>query len=299
MGGAGPGASSDAAALVSDFSLAATTPDPSLWLTGISGSPTFRRVAQPLLDEKVALVTGAASGQGRAASVRFAEHGARIVVADMNADGAAETVHLVEQAGSKAIAVRVDVSQRADNDRMIAAALDAFGRLDVLYNNAAIQMSGRLVDCTEDQWDITIATNLSAIFWACRAAMPALLEGDGGSIINTSSVLGLIGSEGYAAYGPAKAGLVALTRQIVTEYGPKVRANVIAPGSIDTPRFRKVTVEMPDGEAFLDGLLGNIPLHRLGTADDVSKVALFLASDLSSYTSGAVIPVDGGLAAYR
>jgi NAD(P)-dependent dehydrogenase (short-subunit alcohol dehydrogenase family) len=268
-------------------------------LTGIPRSRTFRRVTQPLLDGKVALITGAASGQGRAASVLFAEHGARVVIADMNDEGAAETVRLVESAGSKAVAIHADVSQRANNDRMVAAALDAFGQLDVLYNNAAIQMSGRVVECTEEQWDITIATNLSAIFWACRAALPSLLEGDGGTIINTASVLGLIGSEGYAAYGPAKAGLVALTRQIATEYGPKVRANVIAPGSIDTPRFRKVTDEMPDGKGFLEGLLGNIPLHRLGTAEDVSRVALFLASDLSAYTSGAVIPVDGGLAAYR
>ena len=252
-----------------------------------------------LLDGKVALITGAGSGQGRAASVVFAEHGARVVVADMDEDGAAETVQLVDAAGSKAAGVTVDVSRRPDNDRMVDFALDAFGTIDVLYNNAAIQMSGRVVECTEEQWDITIATNLSAIFWACRAAMPSLLEGDGGSIINTASVLGLIGSEGYAAYGPAKAGLVALTRQIATEYGPKVRANVIAPGSIDTPRFRKVTAAMADGDAFLEGLLGNIPLHRLGTAEDVSRVALFLASDLSAYTSGAVIPVDGGLAAYR
>jgi 3-oxoacyl-[acyl-carrier protein] reductase len=252
-----------------------------------------------LLDGKVALITGGASGQGRAASRLFAEQGASIVVADMNEDGAAETVRLVEDSGGKAVAVTTDVSRRADNDRMVAAALEAFGRVDVLYNNAAIQMSGRLVDCTEEQWDVTIATNLSAIFWACRAAIPALAEGDGGSIINTASVLGLIGSEGYAAYGAAKAGLVALTRQIATEYGPKVRANVIAPGSIDTPRFRKVTEEMDDGAAFLDSLLANIPLHRLGTADDVARIALFLASDLSAYTSGAVIPADGGLAAYR
>lgn len=252
-----------------------------------------------LLEGKVALITGGASGQGRAAAVLFAEHGANVVAADLNDAGASETIQLVERAGSKGLALLADVSQRADNDRMVAAAVDAFGRLDILYNNAAIQMSGRVVDCTEAQWDVTIATNLSAIFWACRAAMPFLLEGDGGSIINTSSVLGLIGSEGYAAYGAAKAGLVALTRQLATEYGPKVRANVIAPGSIDTPRFRKVTAEMADGEAFLEGLLGNIPLHRLGTAEDVSRVALFLASDLSTYTSGAVIPVDGGLAAYR
>jgi len=251
-----------------------------------------------LLEGKVALITGAASGQGRAASVRFAEHGAQIAVVDMNDNGAAETVGLVEQAGSKAVAIHADVSRRADVDAMVAATVEAFSQLDVLYNNAALQMSGRLVDTTEEEWDITIATNLSAIFWACRAAMPHLLDG-GGSIINTASVLGLIGSEGYAAYGAAKAGLVALTRQIATEHGPAVRANVIAPGSIDTPRFRKVVAEMPDGDDFLNGLLGNIPLRRLGTADDVSGIALFLASDLSAYTSGAVIPADGGLAALR
>jgi NAD(P)-dependent dehydrogenase (short-subunit alcohol dehydrogenase family) len=251
-----------------------------------------------LLDGKVALITGAASGQGRAASVRFAEHGARIAVADVDDEGAAETVDLVEQAGSKAVAINADVSGRADNDAMVLAAVEAFGHLDVLYNNAAIQMSGRLVDTTEEQWDVTIATNLSAIFWACRAAMPHLRE-DGGSIINTASVLGLIGSEGYAAYGAAKAGLVALTRQIATEHGPTVRANVIAPGSIDTPRFRKVVAGMDDGEGFVEGLLDNIPLHRLGTAADVAGIALFLASDLSAYTSGAVIPCDGGLAALR
>jgi NAD(P)-dependent dehydrogenase (short-subunit alcohol dehydrogenase family) len=256
-------------------------------------------VPESLLVGKVALITGAGSGQGRAAALLFAEHGARIAVIDINDDGAAETVELVERAGSDAIGVHADVSVPADNDAMVATTIAAFGRLDVLYNNAAIQMSGRLVDTTEAQWDITIATNLSAIFWACRAAIPHLCEDGGGSIINTASVLGLIGSEGYAAYGAAKAGLVALTRQIATEHGPEVRANVIAPGSIDTPRFRKVAAEMDDGDTFIKGLENTIPMGRLGTADDVAGIALFLASDLSSYTSGAVVPADGGLAAYR
>ena len=252
-----------------------------------------------LLEGKVALITGAASGQGRAASVLFAEHGARIAVIDINDDAAEETVALVEAAGSKAIALHADVSRRSDADAMIAATIDAFGRLDVLYNNAAIQMSGRLLDCTEADWDLTIGTNLTAIFYACRAGIPHMVAGGAGSIINTASVLGLIGSEGYAAYGAAKAGLVALTRQIATEFGPKVRANVIAPGSIDTPRFRKVAEAMPDPEAFLSGLRSTVPLGRLGTADDIARIALFLASDESGYTSGAVIPCDGGLAAYR
>jgi NAD(P)-dependent dehydrogenase (short-subunit alcohol dehydrogenase family) len=248
---------------------------------------------------RVALVTGAGSGQGRAASVLFAEHGASIAVVDVDDDGAKETVRLIENARGDAIAVHADVSRRDDCDAMVVATVEHFRRLDVLYNNAAVQMSGRLVDCTEAEWDLTVATNLSAIFWACRAAMPHLRADGGGSIINTASVLGLIGSEGYAAYGAAKAGLVALTRQLATEHGPAVRANVIAPGSIDTPRFRKVAQQMPDQQGFLDGLLRHIPLERLGTADDIARIALFLASDQSAYTSGAVVPCDGGLAALR
>jgi NAD(P)-dependent dehydrogenase (short-subunit alcohol dehydrogenase family) len=222
-----------------------------------------------------------------------------VVVVDVNDEGARETVACIEQAGGRAIAVHADVSTRRDCDAMVAAAVRTYARLDVLYNNAAIQMSGRVVETTEGMWDVTIATNLSAIFWACRAAIPHMLDGDGGSIVNTSSTLGQQGSEGYAAYGAAKAGLIALTRQIAVEYGPKVRANVIAPGSIDTPRFRKVTERMDDAKSFLAMLERTIPMRRLGLAEDVARLALFLASDASAYTSGAVIPCDGGLAAFR
>jgi NAD(P)-dependent dehydrogenase (short-subunit alcohol dehydrogenase family) len=252
-----------------------------------------------LLRDKVALITGAASGQGRAAALLFGAHGARVVVADINDDGAAETVRMLEEQGSEGIAVHSDVSTRADVDTMVAAAVDRYGTIDVLYNNAAVQMSGTLVDCTEEDWDLTVATNLSAIFWACRAALPHLLGGDGGSIINTASTLGLIGSEGYAAYGAAKAGLVLLTKQIAVEYGPAVRANVIAPGSIDTPRFRKVLEKTEGADEFVEGLKRTIPVRRLGRAEDVAGIALFLASDLSSYVTGAVLPADGGLAVYR
>lgn len=252
------------------------------------------------LQEKVAVITGGASGQGRAAALRFSSVGARIVVADVNDDGAADTVRLVEEQGGEAIALHTDVSAQAEVEAMVDRAADRWGRLDVLYNNAAVQMSGGLLDCTDEEWDLTIRTNLDAIFWACRAAIPRMLENGGGTIINTASVLGLIGSAGYCAYGAAKAGLVALTRQIAVEYGPAIRANVIAPGSIDTPRFQKVAEEMGmEREAFLEMLHKNIPLHRLGTADDVAGIALFLASDQSSYVTGAIIPADGGLAALR
>jgi NAD(P)-dependent dehydrogenase (short-subunit alcohol dehydrogenase family) len=248
---------------------------------------------------KVALITGAASGQGQAAAQLFAAHGAAIVVVDVNDDGAHETVARIDQNGGVATALHADVSLRGDCDAMVVAALETYGRLDVLYNNAAIQMSGRLVDTTEQMWDKTVATNLSSIFWACRAAIPHMLGGDGGAIVNTSSTLGQQGSEGYAAYGAAKAGLIALTRQIAVEYGPRVRANVIASGSIDTPRFRTVTENMDDAEGFLAMLHRTIPMRRLGTPEDVARVALFLASDASAYISGAVIPCDGGLAAFR
>jgi 3-oxoacyl-[acyl-carrier protein] reductase len=252
---------------------------------------------RPLLADQVALITGSGSGQGRAAALLFARHGARIVVAEINPETGPETVRLVKDLGGDALSVTVDVSRRADCDAMVEAAVDTFGRLDVLYNNAAVQMSGRVLDCTVEQWDLTIATNLSAVFWACRAAIPHMLAGHGGRIVNTASTLGLIGSPGFAVYGPAKAGLVALTRQIATEFGPAVRANVIAPGSIDTPRFRTVAQRMP--EDFVPGLERRIPMHRLGTADDIARTALYLASDLSSYVSGNVIGVDGGLAAVR
>jgi NAD(P)-dependent dehydrogenase (short-subunit alcohol dehydrogenase family) len=208
-------------------------------------------------------------------------------------------VQLLEEQATEGVAVTVDVSQPASCDEMVAAAMTRYGRIDVLYNNAAVQMSGRVLDCTDEEWDLTIATNLSAIFYACRAAIPHMLEGNGGSIINTASTLGLIGSEGFAAYGAAKAGLVKLTQQIAVEYGPTIRANVIAPGSIDTPRFRKVLEKTPDAEAWVTRLAQNYPLKRLGLAEDVASIALFLASDLSAYMSGAILPADGGLAAMR
>ncbi len=225
-----------------------------------------------LLPDKVALVTGAASGQGRAAACLFGAHGARVVVADINDEGAAQTVRMLEEQGNEGLAVHSDVSVRADVDTMIDAAMERYGRLDVLYNNAAVQMSGRLVECTEADWDLTIATNLSAIFWACRAALPHLLEGEGGSIINTASTLGLIGSEGYAAYGAAKAGLVLLTQQIAVEYGPSVRANVIAPGLDRHPTVPQGARQDPRGgrvrRRVEEEHPGPAPRHRGGRRSD-------------------------------
>ena len=194
--------------------------------------------------------------------------------------------------------IHADVSVLEDVEAMIARVDERWGRLDVLYNNAAVQMSGRLLECTTEQWDLTIATNLDAVFWACRAAIPLLQRDGTGSIINTASVLGLIGSEGYCAYGAAKAGLVALTAR-----SPWSTAR--DPGKRHRPRvhqhagFQRVADDMDDPEGFVAGLERTIPLRRLGTAEDVAGIATFLATDASAYMSGAILPADGGLAALR
>ena len=251
----------------------------------------------PRLEGRVALITGGASGQGRAASVLFAEHGARIVVADLNDDGAGETIAMVDAAGSSGIALHADIARRADCDAIVDAAIAQFGRLDILYNNAAVQMSGRLVDTSEDDWDLTIVDEPRRRVLGVSRRAPASPR-DRECQHHQHRVRARADRlRRLRRVRAAKAGLVALMRQIATEYGPAVRANVIAPGSIDTPRFRKVAETMPP--EFLTGLQQTIPLHRLGTAEDVAGIALFLASDLSAYTTGAVIPADGGLAALR
>ena len=222
-----------------------------------------------------------------------------IAVADIDELGGAETARLIEKAGGSAISLHVDVSRRADCDAMVAATVTEFGRLDVLYNNAAVQMSGRLVDCTEDEWDLTIATNLNAIFWACRAALPHMLDGAAGRSSTPRRRSASSGPRATPRTARRKAGLVALDppdRSRVRPPGPRQRDRA---GSIDTPRFRRVTDQLDDPDAFLEMLTSHLPLRRVGTADEVAAIALFLASDASAYTSGAVIPCDGGLAALR
>lgn len=251
-----------------------------------------------LLADRVALITGAGSGQGRVAAQLFACHGAHVVVADVDDAAAAETATLLGE-GAGHLTVHADVSRRADCDAMVAATLDAHGRIDVLYNNAARYIPGALLDCTEDDWDATIATNLSSIFWTCRAAVPHMMAGGRGSIVNTASVVADVGARGYAAYGPSKAGVVALTRRIAIEHGPAVRANVVAPGGIETPMYRIAHGDEHDYDAYVDRATARIPLRRLGRPEDVAHVALLLASDVTAYVTGAVVPIDGGLVARR
>lgn len=243
---------------------------------------------------RTALITGAGSGMGRSAAELFAAEGAHVVAGDRDAAAVEATVSAVRAAGGSAIGVVVDVTRAAEVEAAVQAALRAFGALHVLYNNAGVWLpdDGPAPDLDEEVWDRIIAVNLKGAFLGCKYAIPHLVEAGGGSIINVSSVSALrAGKDIYDAYAASKGGVIALTRSVASTWGPKrVRANAICPGSIDTPMTRD-SYEDPAVARFWRE---RTALGRVGTADEVAQTALWLASDESSYVTGAVIVADGG-----
>ena len=246
------------------------------------------------LKDKVALVTGGGSGIGRATCLLFAREGARVVVADFAAEGGAETARQIAAAGGTASFVEADVSRSADVRRMIDVTIETHGRLDVLFNNAGIEgPAARLADYSEDDWARVIAVDLTAVYLGMKHAIPKMIAQGGGVILNTASVAGLVGFPGSSAYGAAKAGVVNLTRIAAIEYASKkIRVNCICPGIISTPMAERV-MEGRDREA-LDRMQ---PAGRVGRPEEIAAAALFLASDESSYATGAPFVVDGGYVA--
>ncbi len=245
---------------------------------------------------QVAIVTGAASGQGRAVCVLFAREGAKVAIVDVNHPGSRETLRMVRDAGGEGLAIRCDVTREAQVRRAVARTVARFGRLDILYNNAgAFQRDGDRVDSlTVAQWRRVLDTNLMGTLLFSKHAVPEMARAGGGKIVNVASTLGLMASEGFAAYVSSKHGEVGLTKQMALEYGPRnIRVNAICPGTVDTPMLTEAGVV---GEV-RRGLEATIPLRRIGTPEEIAKVALFLASEDSSFVSGAHIPVDGGSAA--
>jgi NAD(P)-dependent dehydrogenase (short-subunit alcohol dehydrogenase family) len=248
---------------------------------------------------KVALITGSGSGQGRAAALLFAREGARIIVSDVNVEGGEETVRLVGKAGGEAIFHAADVSKAAEVEALVRAATRAYGGLHVLYNNAAIWGGGGLddfvTDLAEDGWDRIVAVNLKGVFLCCKYGIPALIASGGGAVINTASAAGLIGSRNRShAYSATKGGVIALTRAMAVAYARRgVRVNAICPGGVDTPMI----ASMIDTEDRERRFAQAHPLGRLGTPEDIAYCALYLASDESSWVTGAIFPVDGGFTA--
>jgi NAD(P)-dependent dehydrogenase (short-subunit alcohol dehydrogenase family) len=243
------------------------------------------------LDGKVALITGAGSGIGRASAVLFAAEGARVSVVDRVPEGGQETVKMIRDAGGKAIFVEADVSKAASAEDMVRTTSDQYGRLDILFNHAGIQGAIGLptADISEADFDLVINVNLKGIFFGCKYALPMMLKHGGGVIINTASILGQAAMAGGTPYCISKAGIIQLTKQVASEYSRfNIRANCICPGLVRTPLIE------PYFEVFR---LDTIPIGRAATAEDIARVALFLASDDSAYITGAAIVADGGCSA--
>lgn len=250
------------------------------------------------LEDRVAVITGAASGQGRAAAKLFATEGAKVVVADINEDGGREVEHDIKHLGGEAIAVKVDVAREPEVRSMLQRALEEYGRLDVLFNNAGVGYSASarmkmasVVETPEKDWDAILAINLKGVAMGCKHAIPIMERLGGGSIINNASINALVGLPGADAYTAAKGGVVALSRVLAVEWGPKgIRVNCICPGGVETPMIAPVISD----ERVMESMKQNTPLGRLAKPEEIANVALFLASEESSYLNGAVIPVDGG-----
>ena len=249
---------------------------------------------------KVAIVTGAGSGIGRAAAELMASRGAAVGVVDLRPDGAEKVAGGIEEAGGRALAVTADVADAESVERAISQVVSAFGGLHVVYNNAGCDSSGSVVDATEDDWDRALNVNAKGTFLVSRAAVPHLKAAGGGAIVNQGSVAALVAVPSFASYCAAKGAVVALTRSMAIDLAPfQIRVNVICPGTVFTPLMEPMLRARGDGdlEAGLAKTLVKYPIGRLGTPEEIANVAAFLGSDESSFLTGAVIAADGGMTA--
>jgi NAD(P)-dependent dehydrogenase (short-subunit alcohol dehydrogenase family) len=248
------------------------------------------------LADKVAIITGAGSGMGRVAAVMFAAEGAKVVAADYDESAGHETVDLVASAGGDAVFVQTDVSSEADAAAMVAAAMDRYGRVDVLYNNAGVmpEPDHSVIDTEVAVWDHVMAVNVRGVFLGCKYAIPRMLEQGSGSVINISSFVALLGcSVPQDAYTASKGAVLSLTRSLAVQFGPKgVRSNAICPGPIETPLLMDWLVK---DEAAKQLRLSRNPTGRFGKPEEIVNVAIYLASDESRWTNGAHFVIDGGI----
>ncbi|HVC44447.1 MAG TPA: SDR family oxidoreductase [Candidatus Binataceae bacterium] len=250
-----------------------------------------------LLKGKVTLVTGAASGIGRAAAIAFAREGAKVLVADMSDAAGRETVKMITDAGGEAAFTRCDVAKPADAEALVAAAVKAYGRLDGAYNNAGVAGKiARTADDTEENFDHIMAVNLRGV-WLCMKyeIIQMVKQGQGGAIVNTASAAGLVGSHGMPAYTASKHGVIGLTRTAALEYArAAIRVNAVCPGVIDTAMVAGMVAAHP---RLKDALVSVEPVARMGKPSEIAEAVTWLLSDAASFVTGAALPVDGGMTA--
>lgn len=250
------------------------------------------------LKDKVAIITGAGSGLGRASAQLFAREGARVVAAASRAKDGEQTVREIKESGGDAVFVQVDVTRAADVENAVKTAISKYGRLDIMFNNAGTPGAAKLIaDLSEAEWNHIISVNLTGVFLGTKYAIPEMLKVGGGVIINTSSAAGIMPRRYGGAYAVAKAAVIQLTRATALEYARKnVRINCILPGPIDTPFFNKIAVggDVDRISAFKEKVLKEVPIGRFAKPEEIARVALFLASDDASYITGAAFAADGG-----
>jgi NAD(P)-dependent dehydrogenase (short-subunit alcohol dehydrogenase family) len=245
------------------------------------------------LEGKVALITGAGSGIGRATALLFAKEGAKVSVVDYVPAGGKETAKMVREAGGEAIFIEADVSKAADVEKMIKTTLDKYRRIDILYNNAGVMGAYAFTaDTPEKKWDTILNINLKGVFLGSKHVIPVMLNQGGGVIINTASTAGIVGLPGLPAYCASKAGVIQLTKTMALEYADQnIRVNCICPGGIMT-----AMTQPPGPDEPLPPFRQSQPMRRFGQPEEIARAALYLASDDSSYVTGAALVVDGGWA---
>jgi NAD(P)-dependent dehydrogenase (short-subunit alcohol dehydrogenase family) len=247
------------------------------------------------LEGKVAIITGAATGIGRATALLFAGEGASVVIADVNEDDAQRTVANIEDEGGSARFVQADVSEAEDVQALMERAAEEMGGIDVIVNNAGAQRSGAVTEFEESEWDLLMRINPRSCFLGAKYGVPHLRERGGGSIVNVSSLAGLKGGPGMTAYSASKGAIIAFTRALAEELATdNIRANSVCPGWIDTP-FNEPAIEFMGGRAQQEEMVQQtVPLKRQGTPEEIAPGILYLASDASSYVTGQELVIDGG-----